>query len=301
MLTSDTRAGTVLLLTGAVIISFSAVFVRVAAVGPATAGFYRMAFGALVLLPVALARRERLWAGAGPLGWAALAGVFFAADLACWHQGIHYLGPGLATILANFQVFFLAAAGILVFGERPSWRFFAAVPLAVAGLFLLVGAEGRDLPPTYRAGLALGFATALAYAAYTLTLRHSQRPGVGRLEPTANLLWLSLVTATLLGVGARLGGERLTIPDARSWAVLLAYGALCQALGWLLISRGVARVPTSRVGLLLLVQPTLTFLWDILFFGRPASGVELVGAGLTLAAIYLGTTRPAPLPRALAP
>lgn len=108
-----------------------------------------------------------------------------------------------------------------------------------------------------------------------------------------------MVTAALLAAGAVLRGESLAIPGARSWAVLLAYGALCQALGWIVISRGIARVPASRVGLLLLVQPALTFVWDILFFGRPSTPAELAGAGLTLGAIYLGSA-PAPAAPAVA-
>jgi len=42
----------------------------------------------------------------------------------------------------------------------------------------------------------------------------------------------------------------------------------------------------------LLLQPTLAFTWDVLFFHRPTDVTDVVGAGLALAAIYLGTTRP---------
>ncbi|CAO0819763.1 hypothetical protein DFAR_1110033 [Desulfarculales bacterium] len=44
--------------------------------------------------------------------------VFFALELTFWHRSIHLLGSGLATILAEFQVFFLAGFGALFFGER---------------------------------------------------------------------------------------------------------------------------------------------------------------------------------------
>jgi len=44
----------------------------------------------------------------------------------------------------------------------------------------------------------------------------------------------------------------------------------------------------SRAGVLLLLQPAGAFLWDVLIFGRPTTGRELVGAGLALLGIYLG-------------
>jgi drug/metabolite transporter (DMT)-like permease len=289
MARSDVQVGTLQLLAGAFLISFSAVFVRIAHVGPTMAGFYRTFFGGLVLALVTLVGRERLWKGLRPALWAMLAGLAFAADLACWHRSIHYIGPGLATILGNFQVFFLAAAGVFVFRERPTWRFLVSVPLGVAGLLLLVGLDWAHLGPSYRAGLVLGLATALAYTAYTLSLRHSRRLPLA-LTPAANLTWISFMTAAAMGVGGALQGESFRIPDGRTWLCLLAYGGLCQALGWVVISRGIAKVPASRVGLLLLLQPTLTFVWDVVLFARPTTAVEMAGALLTVGAIYLGST-----------
>ncbi|MBI5016141.1 MAG: DMT family transporter [Deltaproteobacteria bacterium] len=286
---SDVSVGTLELLVGAFVISFSAVFVRLAHVGPTMAGFYRTFFGGLVLAAFTVARGEPLWRGRVPALWATVAGILFAVDLSCWHRSIHFIGPGLATILGNFQVFFLAAVGLLVFRERPSWRFFVSVPLAVGGLLLLVGLDWESLGPSYRSGLALGFATALAYTGYTLSLRHS-RGLAGALTPAANLTGVSLVTAAIMGLEATVQGESFHIPDARTWGCLLAYGALCQALGWVAISRGIAKVPASRVGLLLLLQPMLTFVWDIVLFDRPTSAVEMGGAFLTVGAIYLGST-----------
>ena len=47
-----------------------------------------------------------------------------------------------------------------------------------------------------------------------------------------------------------------------------------------------------QAGLALLLQPTLSFVWDVLFFARPMSATELLGAGIALLAIYVGS-RPA--------
>ena len=42
-------------------------------------------------------------------------------------------------------------------------------------------------------------------------------------------------------------------------------------------------------GLALLLQPTLSFVWDVLFFGRPMQPIEIAGAAIALFAIYLGS------------
>ena len=48
-------------------------------------------------------------------------------------------------------------------------------------------------------------------------------------------------------------------------------------------------VSTTQAGVALLLQPALSFVWDVLFFERPMSAVEIGGALLALLAIYLGS------------
>ncbi len=281
-------SGVLQVLAGSVAISFSPVLVKLAHVGPTMIGFYRTFIGGALLFGIVLARRERLWRGFRPFTWAILAGVFFTIDLSLWHRSITYVGPGLATILANFQVFFLGGIGILIFREPLTVRLLLAIPLAVVGLILLVGVEWTGLAASYRWGMGLGIATAVAYTGYVLALRKAQKLP-GGLSPTANLALVSGITALFMVAEGVLQGENLAVPDLQSWGALLAYGAVCQALGWILIARGIAAVGASRVGLLLLLQPSLAFVWDVVFFRRPTAPIEAFGAAITLAAIYLGS------------
>ncbi|MGH8281010.1 MAG: EamA family transporter, partial [Gammaproteobacteria bacterium] len=60
------------------------------------------------------------------------------------------------------------------------------------------------------------------------------------------------------------------------------------------ISSSIHKVRASQVGLILLLQPVCAFMWDVLFFGRRFTAVEIVCAVLALAAIYLGSVRRKP-------
>jgi drug/metabolite transporter (DMT)-like permease len=42
--------------------------------------------------------------------------------------------------------------------------------------------------------------------------------------------------------------------------------------------------------LILLLQPALAFIWDVLIFNRPTDILNWTGVVLTLAAIYMGLT-----------
>jgi drug/metabolite transporter (DMT)-like permease len=278
-----------MVLSGAFLISFSAVFVKWAHVSPTIAGFYRNLFGGLLLALITLVQRKRLWKSGFYFLFACASGLFFSLDLFVWHQSIHFVGPGLATILANFQVFFVALIGILFLGERLSIRLILAMPLAILGLFLLAGIDWPQLGKHYQIGIVLGLAAALFYALYLLSLRKIQS-AKQPLSPTTNLSVVCGVAAGFLGMAAWFQHDSFVIPDGQSWAALLAYGFFSQVLGWMLITKGLPKVSPALAGLLLLLQPALAFTWDIFFFNRPLNALSGLGALIAFGAIYMGLT-----------
>ncbi len=281
-------AAPVLMILGATLISFSGVFVKLADVSPTISGFYRVLIGGLVLLAIAAYRRERVWSGAAHFGLMFSCGLFFALDLFFWHRSIHFVGPGLATILANFQVFFLGAAGALFLGETLSPRLLAAAPLAVAGLFLIFGADWRSLSSVYRLGVVFGLCAAAFYSAFTLSLRSLQAK-VEALSPMATLASVSLVTAACLAATGVAEGQSFAVVNLKTLFSLIALGVVSQVIGWVVIATALPRLRASLAGLLLLLQPLLAFIWDVLFFHRPSTWINLVGVGVALGAIYMGS------------
>jgi drug/metabolite transporter (DMT)-like permease len=280
---------TLRLLCGAAMISFAPVFVRLTPVSPTDSAFYRTLFGGLMLAAWVIASRAPVERRSG-LALVALiaAGVLFAADLAAWHRSIWFVGPGLATLLGNFQVFLLAFVGILYFREKARWELLLAVPMAVLGLGLIVGFEWQALDEQYRLGIIFGLLTALFYAAYILALRRARAASPAG-SIVSDLMIVSFVSAGVLFAGSSLGGEGISLPDARSAGLLVAYALVAQVLGWLLIAGSLPHVAASRVGLILLLQPTLAFLWDVLIFARPFGPREIAGATLAIIAIGLGS------------
>jgi len=281
----DRTRATLRVTGGACLISFSAVFVPLAGTDPTVSAFYRMLIGGIVLAVLTRMKGERLLQGWRPLIMLAVGGFALALDLALWHRCILFVGPGLATLLANFQVFFVAAVGLLVFRERLTWKVAVAIPLAVAGLYLIVGLRWGAFSGDYRLGVALGLMAAFCYTVYILFLRMAQQSG----STFATITLATLFTGLFLGLFAAGNGESFAVPGVRSWLVLGAYALVSQVLGWLLITSGIGRIEASRVGLALLLQPTLAFVWDVLFFSRPTTLVEVAGALLAMGAIYLGT------------
>jgi len=278
-------------LTGAVIISFSSILVKVAHVGPITAGFYRMLFGTMALLAVVIIKRERLWGGWRTVFLPCLAGLMFFLGLSFWHHSIHFIGPGLSTIFANHQVFVVALGAFWFLGERPGCHMLLAIPLAICGLFLIVAPEWSHLGQDYRYGIYLGLGAAVWYGTFLLIMRWSSGFRSG-LSPLANITLASMFSTLFMTLEVFRGREGFVIPDGASWGALLMLGVICHASGWWLIIEGMPKMPLSIVSLSILLQPLGAFIWDILFFGRPTTLLEVAGAIMALGAIFLGSSRP---------
>ncbi len=275
---------------GAALISTTSIFVKLAHVDPTASAFYRMLFGGLMLLLLLLAGGGWRRIGISDLLWLFLPALAFAIDLFLWHRSIRDVGPGLATLLANFQVFIMALVGVLFFRERLSAWFLIGLLSAMFGLWLLVGPGWAEFDSHYRIGVIFGLLTGFAYAAYLLTTRYAQNGRV-LLAPQQLLCVCTLLCAGVLGVAVRMESASFAIPDLQSWAALLGLGLFGQVMGWVLIIRAMPYLPASLIGLLLLLQPSLSFVLDVLVFDRATNLLDWTGVSLTLVGIFIGSQR----------
>jgi drug/metabolite transporter (DMT)-like permease len=277
------------MLSGAVMISFSGIWVKLAHVPPTASAFYRVLIGGLILLTAVVVKKEFRRRQRFHLLIGAICGLAFALDLYCYHLSIMLIGPGLATILSNFQVFILSVIGIVFLGEAIRFKFVIAVPLAIAGLFCIIGFEWGLLEHSYRIGIYLALATAAFYSAFILLLRKLQGAESGH-SVYYSLMLVSMMCAVYLAVEMIVSGISFRIPDVQSGLSLVALGLFSQTAGWILITNSLPKIRASYAGLILLLQPALSFIWDVLFFDRATSLMNWMGVIVTLVAIYLGLT-----------
>lgn len=270
-------------LLGVLGISFSAVFVRLAAVSPVTAAFYRAAYAVPVLAAIVAftrghdqrSRRARLFAFAS--------GVMLAFDLALWHVSIAMIGAGLATVIANVQVVFVAFIAWALYGERPSRRTLRIVAIVLGGLTLTSGLARPDAYGSAPvAGVIYGVLAGGCYAGFLLLFRAANRS----LAPTSGPLLestLGTVAGTLLVAPFDAGFAVWPHLPAHLWLVLLAIVA--QVIGWLLIATALPRLPAVETSILLMMQPAITLIWGVLFFSERLSVIQWAGTALVVAGI----------------
>ena len=276
-------------LAGALAISFSGILFRAAHVSPTTGAMYRCLLALPVLWPLAYLENRRY--GPRPLrqrmlAW--LAGVLFALDLIVWHYGIEQVGAGLATVLGNLQVVFVGLLAWVILGERPSNRSLAAIPVALFGVLLISGVlESGAYGKNPGLGVVYGILTALFYSGFLLVLRAGNED-IRR--PAGPLFDATLVSGlTCIPIGLALGNLDWT-PGWPAWGYLLLLAWSSQALGWLLISITLPRLPAAITSVLLTFQPVLTVLFAWAILGESPSPLQLGGVALVLSGLLIATT-----------
>lgn len=315
-----------ILVTAAICMSFSPIIVKLLGrkiIGPTAIAFWRTFIGGMALVLIALLESKSgeyknrpspykgfrgeprgepcvqpafsgrlLHMAPAPMAWCLFTGTFFALDLALWHYAIIYVGSGMACLLGNTHVFATAVISWLVFKEKLTLRFLVAAPAGIAGLALLVGvfSEKVVFTPLYIRGLVFGFLTALMYSMYLVGIKkasdHKSHPA-----PAVIMAWICLTSAVFLAVGSFFENKPSLPPDFRSVFLLVILGVIGQALSWWGIVHSIKKIAIHHAALILLLQPVLAMIWGYLFFNEVLAVSQIIGAVITLTAIYAGSIR----------
>jgi drug/metabolite transporter (DMT)-like permease len=276
------------LLTGATCIGFSGIFVRLADVGPAAAGFWRMLFALPVLAAwTALEQRkptgEKI--GRGAFVAVALAGLTFGIDVTLYNAALGHTTIANASLLGNLSPVGVVLGGWLLLGDKPSRRILGALMLAVAGAILLVlpkfiGAE-RVTGNLFGDSLAVG--AALSYAAYILAVRRA-RDGAGA-------GYVSLVSSAICAVfclaAALMLGEQVIPASLQGWLAVAALGLVSHALGQGLITLSLGSYGAGAASLVMVWPALVSVLAAWALFGEQPTPVQAFGGVAILAAVLL--------------
>jgi drug/metabolite transporter (DMT)-like permease len=256
--------------------------VRLADVGPVASGFWRLALAVPFLGGLALwshGPREPAPMRPALLAAVALGGLFFAADLAAWHEGIVRTKLANATLFGNMSSFLFAGYGFLVARRLPPRLQAGALALAALGAGLLLGGS-YELSPRNFAGDLLALLAAFFYGLYLIVVDQARRT-------MAPMPVLAVATAAgalpLLGLALLLGQQ--VMPGEWTPVLLLALGS--QVIGQGLLVYAIGHLSPVVVGIGLLTQPVAASALGWLVYREGFTLADLAGALLIAAAMVL--------------
>jgi len=278
------------LIAGAATLGMSPILVRLSELGPTASAFHRV-FLALPALWLWNAIENRR--GANPVtvqqsasrtdyAVMALAGFFFAGDLAFWHWSLQFTTVANATLLATMAPIWVTLGSFVLFKERFSKLFLFGVVLAILGGGVLMS-DSLRLSADRLLGDLLGLVTGMFFGAYILT--------VGRLRAkfsTARIMLLSTaVTSVFLLPATLVSGEEMIAATVAGWSVLLGLALLTHVGGQGAIAYALAHLPSafSSVAMLLEGVAAVFLAWIIL--AEVLGGWQIVGACVVVGGIII--------------
>lgn len=254
--------------------------VRLAGVGPVAAGFWRLFLALPFLFVIArLAGQPVHWPGRVLGMIIAFAGLFFAADLAAWHVGIHMTKLGNATLFGNVASFAFAAWGLWLVRSWPSPVQAASLILAAVGAALLMSSSA-ELSLRNLHGDMLALFAGLLYAGYLISVERARE----KLAPLPLLFLASAFGAAMLLPFSIALGETLVPAD---WTFVVVLAISSQVIGQGLLVYAIGALPPLVVGLALLTQPAISALVGWLAYGETLQPLDWVGAAAIAAALVL--------------
>ncbi|ESW62180.1 MAG: membrane protein [Rhodobacter sp. CACIA14H1] len=208
---------------------------------------------------------------AGVMGGLGLVGAFGGAIYAIQSTTI-----ANAVFLFTASPFLTALIGWAALGERVHPVTWAAMGLAMAGIYVMVsdGLSGGAM-----AGNIAALSSALGFAVFTVTLRWGK---VADSLPSVLLGGVfSLITGACM---AGYLGQPLSVPPADAlWA--MAMGAVTLSGGMVLYELGSRIIPAAETALLSNIEVMLAPLWVWLFLDETASSATFAGGAILLVAV----------------
>jgi drug/metabolite transporter (DMT)-like permease len=278
---------TLLLCTGVVAVSFSAIFIRQAHAPAVSIALYRNAFAAAGLLPIVLLRRreELRRLSRGQVGVAALAGAILALHFALWITSLGFTSIAASVVLVTVSPIVVAFASRVLFGERISPRALAGILAGVAGAGVVSGG-GFAISTRAAEGDLLAIAGAVAAAGYFVAGRHLR-------QDVSALTYVGVVytvCAIVLVPVAALSHSAFTGFPLKTWGLFLLMAAVPQMLGHTVFNYLLRDVSATVVAVSILGEPIGSTLLAMAIFGEVPPWTAVAGGVLIMIGIYVAIT-----------
>jgi drug/metabolite transporter (DMT)-like permease len=199
-------------------------------------------------------------------------------------QGLSMTTVSHAALMVGTMPVILAVGASIFAHERLDWKGWLALAGSTAGVSLIVLGSHHDTSgrgPTLAGDLLIVVSMMIALS-WVLLNKHLMR-GHSPLAVTA----YGLLTGTAMlapWVVLRDGLPPIHGISIKAWLALAASGLLCNTAAMLLWNTGIHRVPASRAGVFLNIEPALGSILGVKLLGEHLGPLAWVGGGLILAA-----------------
>lgn len=241
---------------------------------------YRFVFAALALGAILLLNGQSFRIQQKEIPSLLLLAFLYLVSAVFLFWGYQFMASGVATTLHFMYPVLTTLIMMLFFREKKSvWRF-AAISLAVAGVFFLSSGDGSGTVTL--AGILIVLLSALGYALYLVTVSQLK---IGRMKGLKLTFWVFLFGSLLLLIGIAPTTGVQSIPDTTTAGNLVMLALIPTVISNLALVRAVKSIGSTLTSVLGAMEPVTAVCIGIFIFGEAfTTGIGL-GIGLIIAAV----------------
>jgi len=240
--------------------------------------------GCVFAFAVAAARREDLRPPRAQWGRLFLFAMLnYGAYIVFSTEAQVYLPSSEAIVLTYTLPIWASLLAWPLLGERPSWRQYAALVLAIGGVALLVGVGSAEMRWEQMPGVAMALAGSMLFGLGTVLAKRTPMA----LPPATSVAWqVALGTAVLLVLAVFETADWSRVTPA-GWACVAYVATVPMTVAYLAWFRALRLVPASVAATTVLVSPMVGVLGGTLVLEETLGPRQIVALGLTLAGVAL--------------
>jgi drug/metabolite transporter, DME family len=228
-------------------------------------------------------------------GWrSAAVGLAFAATLVLFVSANKLTTSAASIFLQSTAPLYVLLLGPWLLRERASRSDLVLMVPVALGLLLVfagTGTAARTAPDPFR-GNVLALLSGVTWALAIMGLRWMAA------DPRSSALSAAVLGNVFAAAACLPMARSLALVTTSDWLALAYLGIFQVGLAYVLLTRGVGKIPALDSALLLLVEPALNPVWAWIAHGERPSAVALAGGALILGSTAMKAWVDARVPRA---
>lgn len=208
----------------------------------------------------------------------------------CYFTAIGELSLSVAVILLYTGPAFVVLLSRLFFGETLTFLKVISLCITAVGCVLVIEVFPLSVNELTLYGVTVGLGSGFGYALYSIFGKHALEKYSSLTVITYTFVFASIVLVPTSGVGM----EPNQFTSADIWLNILGLGILPTVIAYLLYTKGLSMIESSRASIAATVEPVVATLLGVFVFAEKLDYLQVMGMILVIIAVILiQTERPA--------
>ena len=198
-------------------------------------------------------------------------------------KAVNLTSLGVAAVLLYTAPTFVMLFSILLFGEKMTKTKGIVLLMTFVGCILVTGLLEGGAAFTWQ-GIAIGLASGIGYALYSIFGTYAIRAGYGSLTISFYTFLMATLTMTFLVEPVAVVTQ---ITELGQWPLAVSFALLTTVVPYLSYTKGLSGLPASKASVTATIEPVVAAILGIVVFHEGVSMWKLTGIVLVLSSVVV--------------